>query len=105
MKTAKDELVARIAATVVGQAEAASIAQARRKRLEDMSAYDCLLRGLELHRLGGVTRDNPAEAVKWFDRAIELDPAMRERITTGDTPSVSWGTTGGPLRITMKLSS
>ena len=69
-----DELVARIAATIVGRVEAAGIAVARRKRPEDMEAYDCLLRGLEYHRLGGVTADNIREAVKWFERAIELDP-------------------------------
>lgn len=69
-----DDLVARIAATIVGQVEAAGITAARRKRPQDLSAYDCLLRGLEHHRLGGVTDDNLREAVKWFDRAIELDP-------------------------------
>ena len=69
-----DDLVARIAATVVGQVEPAGIAEARRKRPEDLEAYDCLLRGLEHHRLGGVTEDNLREAVKWFERAIELDP-------------------------------
>ena len=69
-----DELVARIAATIVGQVEAAGIAEARRKRPEDLEAYDCLLRGLEHHRLGGVTEDNIREAVTWFERAIELDP-------------------------------
>ncbi len=69
-----DELVARITATIVGRVEAVGIAVARRKRPEDMEAYDCLLRGLEYHRLGGVTADNIREAVKWFERAIELDP-------------------------------
>jgi len=69
-----DELVGRIAATIVGQVEAAGIAEARQKRPTDLSAYDCLLRGLEHHRLGGVTEDHIREAVKWFDRAIELDP-------------------------------
>lgn len=69
-----DELGSRIAATIVGQIESADIAEARRKRPEDMEAYDCLLRGLEYHRLGGVTEDNIRQAVKWFERAIELDP-------------------------------
>jgi TolB-like protein/class 3 adenylate cyclase len=69
-----DELVARIAATIFGQVEAAGIAEARRKPPEHMTAYDCLLRGLEYHRLGGVTKDNPRQAVEWFERAIESDP-------------------------------
>jgi TolB-like protein/class 3 adenylate cyclase len=69
-----DELVARIAGTIFGQVEAAGIADARRKPPEHMTAYDCLLRGLEYHRLGGVTKDNPKHAVEWFERAIESDP-------------------------------
>jgi tetratricopeptide (TPR) repeat protein len=69
-----DELVARIAATIFGQVEAAGIAEARRKPPEHMTAYDYLLRGLEYHRLGGVTKDNPKQAVEWFERAIESDP-------------------------------
>ena len=46
-----DELIARIAATIVGQVQEADIAEARRKLPENMTAYDCLLRGLEHHRL------------------------------------------------------
>jgi TolB-like protein len=69
-----DELAARIAATVVGQVEAAGIAEVRRKRPEDMAAYDYLLKGLEHHRLGGVTEGHIREAVKWFERAIDADP-------------------------------
>ncbi|MEX0923266.1 MAG: adenylate/guanylate cyclase domain-containing protein [Rhodovibrionaceae bacterium] len=69
-----EELATRIAATVVGQVEAAGIAEARRKRPDDMEAYDFLLKGLEHHRLGGVTEGNIREAVGWFERAIEADP-------------------------------
>jgi adenylate cyclase len=69
-----DEIVAQIAATVIGRLEEADIAAARRQRPETMSAYECHLRGLEFHRLGGVTDDNLREAVRWFDRAIEADP-------------------------------
>jgi adenylate cyclase len=69
-----DELVSRIVGTIVGRVEAADMAEARRKRPEDMTAYDCLLRGLEYHRLGVVTPDNERKAVKWFERAIAADP-------------------------------
>jgi tetratricopeptide (TPR) repeat protein len=68
-----DELVAQVAATVTGRLEEADIAVARRQRPESMSAYECHLRGLEFHRLGGVTDDNLREAVKWFERAIQAD--------------------------------
>ena len=69
-----DELVARIAATTVGQVETAAIAAARRKRPEDMTAYEFLLRGLECHRRGGVTLENEREAAMWFQRSIDADP-------------------------------
>ena len=69
-----DELVSRIVGTIVGRVEAADMQEARRKRPEERTAYDYMLRGLEHHRLGGVTVDNIKEAVKWFDRAIETDP-------------------------------
>lgn len=69
-----DEIVSHIAATVTGRVEDADIAAARRQRPESMSAYECHLRGLEFHRLGGVTDENLVEAVKWFDRAIKADP-------------------------------
>jgi len=69
-----DELVSRIVGTIVGRVEAADMKEARRKRPEELTAYDYMLRGLEHHRLGGVTVDNIKEAVKWFDRAIETDP-------------------------------
>lgn len=69
-----DELVGRIAATIVGRVQEAGIVEARRKLPEDMTAYDYLLRGLDHHRLGGVTQENSREAVRWFERAIEADP-------------------------------
>jgi adenylate cyclase len=63
-----------VAATVVGRVEAADIAEARRKPPSDMTAYDCLLRGLEYHRQGDVTVETLCKATEWFDRAIEADP-------------------------------
>ena len=71
---ALDETVARIAATVVGRMEEASLIAARRRPPENYQAFECLLRGIDHHRLGGVTDDNAREAVKWFTRAIEADP-------------------------------
>ena len=69
-----DDLVSRIASTVLGRIEEADIATARRMKPESMTAYECHLRGLEYHRLGGVTDDNLRQAVAWFERAIEADP-------------------------------
>ena len=69
-----DRTAAKIAATVFGRLEDASMITARRKQPENMSAFECLLRGIDHHRLGGVLEEHSREAVKWFTRAIELDP-------------------------------
>lgn len=68
-----DGTVARIAATVSGRMEDAAMV-ARRKPPENMTAFGCLLRGLDHHRLGGVTDDNARQAVGWLSKAIEADP-------------------------------
>jgi class 3 adenylate cyclase/TolB-like protein/Flp pilus assembly protein TadD len=69
-----DTTAAKIAATVVGRLEDAGMISARRKQPENMSAFECLLRGIDHHRLGGVLEKHSREAVDWFSRAIELDP-------------------------------
>jgi TolB-like protein len=75
-----DELVSHIVGTIIGRVEAADMAEARRKRPEDMTAYDYLLRGLEYNRLGGVTCAaswlpdfDLDENMTYIRRAIELD--------------------------------
>ncbi len=70
----QDEIVGSIVSTVVGRMELDAAASARRKKPKDMAAYDCLMRGLEHHRLGGVTQTHAEQAVAWFDRALEKDP-------------------------------
>ena len=70
----QDEIVGSIVSTVVGRMELDAAAAARRKKPKDMAAYDCVMRGLEYHRLGGVTQTQAEEAVAWFNRAVEKDP-------------------------------
>ncbi len=69
-----DDLASRIASTVLGRIEESDIAAARRVKPESMTAYECHLRGLEFHRLGGITDDNLRLATEWFKRAVEVDP-------------------------------
>ena len=68
-----DELVSRIASTVLGRIEESDIVAARRIKPESMTAYEFYLRGLEYHRLGGVVDENLRQATHWFQRAIEAD--------------------------------
>jgi TolB-like protein len=69
----QDEIAAHIVSTVAGRVETTLLGAAKRKRPADLSAYDCLLRGLEHHRLGGATLNDARSAVEWFDKAIEID--------------------------------
>jgi adenylate cyclase len=70
----QDELITKIAALVGGRIERQAAASATRKRPDDMLAYDCLMRGLEFHRSGGITRENAEQALHWLDEAIKRDP-------------------------------
>jgi class 3 adenylate cyclase/TolB-like protein len=69
-----DDLVARIASTVLGRIEDSDIAAARRAKPESMTAYDYYLRGVAYQRLGSIVDENSRQAIQWFDRAIEADP-------------------------------
>jgi len=71
-----DEVTSRVAATVCGRVFEGSLVAARRKAPENMSALECLYRGLDHHRMGAVSEEHTREAVRWFDRAIELDPGF-----------------------------
>ena len=70
----QDDMVAKISAAVAGRVERESEKSARAKPTEDMEAYDCLKRGLHHHRIGGVTRENAEEAMRWLEKALEKDP-------------------------------
>jgi DNA-binding winged helix-turn-helix (wHTH) protein/tetratricopeptide (TPR) repeat protein len=47
---------------------------ARRKPARNLSAYECLLRGLQIYKWGVNSIDGAGQARFWFERAIELDP-------------------------------
>ena len=68
-----DELVSRVASTVLGRIEESDIVATRRLKPELMTAYEFYLRGLEYHRLGGVVDENLRQATRWFEKAIEAD--------------------------------
>ncbi|MEE4237283.1 MAG: adenylate/guanylate cyclase domain-containing protein [Anderseniella sp.] len=70
----QDDLVGKIVSSVAGQIERQVAATAQRKRPNDLEAYECFIRGLSHHRIGGVTRENAEQAVHWFDEALKRDP-------------------------------
>jgi adenylate cyclase len=67
----QDELVATIAATLIGRIEAASLERARRKPTGDLAAYDFVLQGMD--RLAAYGPEANAAARRLFESAIALD--------------------------------
>ncbi|KFG70609.1 tetratricopeptide repeat protein [Microvirga sp. BSC39] len=103
-----DKTAARIAATVFGRMEDGGMVTARRKPPENMSAFECFLRGLEHHRLGGVLEEHSREAVTWFTRAVELDPnygtAYAWRVcAASDLPEFSYPESEPDIRRALEL--
>jgi len=70
----QDELAKSIVSMVAGRMERETLVSIKKKKPADMYAYECLLRGLEYHRLGGVTQESAEQALHWFSTAIEKDP-------------------------------
>jgi tetratricopeptide (TPR) repeat protein len=64
--------VARVAAALAIHTDEARLAIARRKPLVSLEAYECWLRGRECLQRGTVEAD--AEARRFFERALEIDP-------------------------------
>jgi TolB-like protein len=73
----QDELVGEIASSVPGQLAVAAIQRARRRPVDNLSAYDCVLRGEWL-----INRDYGShEALALFERAIKIDPQCARAYT------------------------
>ena len=68
----EDEIASRVAGALRPSIWDAEIALARRKRPENMAAYDLVLRSLP--HLWAHRQEDNAEAIKLLDRALELDP-------------------------------
>jgi TolB-like protein/DNA-binding SARP family transcriptional activator len=70
--TVQDEVVQMIVAKVAGQLELAEARRVRRKRTENLAAYDCHLRGLA--SVHSDERKELAQARAWFEKSAQLDP-------------------------------
>jgi TolB-like protein len=73
----QDELVGEIASSVPGQLAVAAIQRAQRRPVDNLSAYDCVMRGEWL-----LNRDYGSyEALALFERAIKIDPQCARAYT------------------------
>jgi TolB-like protein len=69
--TVQDELVHEIVAAIPGQLNLVALQSARRRSIDNMSAYDLLLKGEWVTNQQGYNTQEPRTL---FERAIELDP-------------------------------
>ena len=68
----QDQVTAKVVSSIAPKLEQAEIERARRKPTGSLDAYDYYLRGVaEVHRW---TRDANRDALRYFYRAIEIDP-------------------------------
>ena len=67
----QDEMTRAIVATLPGRVEAATHDRAKRKRTDNLAAYECVLAAKVLHHRS--VREDNAEAQQLLDRALELD--------------------------------
>jgi len=74
----QDDVVQSIVGSIAGQVYGAAFEKVRRKRTENMGAYDCYLRGLAIDQSTGPDVD--IECGRWYEKAVELDPDYAEAV-------------------------
>ena len=70
----QDQIAEQIVSTIVGRVESDALETIKSKRPENMGAYELVLKGLDYARKGNVIKENTENAVKFFEKAIDLDP-------------------------------
>src|SRR5262245_26374684 len=70
----QDHIAAQVAGTMQPAIRHKELDLGRRTPPNNLAAYDCVLRGIAIHKSGHATTEEAHEAVAWFDRALELDP-------------------------------
>ncbi|MBU26131.1 MAG: adenylate/guanylate cyclase domain-containing protein [Gammaproteobacteria bacterium] len=68
----QDEIVRTITISLLGEIEISSLQRSKRKATENISSYEYLLRGKEMHHR--FEKEANKQALKFFDKAVEADP-------------------------------
>jgi TolB-like protein/DNA-binding winged helix-turn-helix (wHTH) protein len=71
---AQDDVVANIVGNLFSRLHDYQMSVARQKPTNNLSAYDCVLRGLKIYKSGHVAESEAKQTLFWLDRAVELDP-------------------------------
>ena len=67
----QDEIVGKIGSELLGEIEISSLNRVQRKPTEDMTSYEHLIKGKQMHHKS--TREGATKAIEYFDKAIEAD--------------------------------
>ena len=70
----RDNVVSTIVGNLFSQLHQHQMAAARKKPANNLTAYECLLRGLNIYKLGDVGIEESKQALYWFDKTLEHDP-------------------------------
>ena len=71
---AQADAIAKIVSSLKQGLNSSLLSELRGKSTRSLSAYDCMLRGLNIYKWGVSSMEEAEQARFWFDRAIELDP-------------------------------
>ena len=103
---AQDEVAHAIVTALPGQIQKAVLERTERKRTENMTAYDCLLRGNWHYQQ--FTHDDLFEAIRLYRKAIEIDPhfahAYARLADTYNTVETQGWETNATLHETMEIA-
>lgn len=72
----QDEITETVVSTIAGRLQKIEITRAKKKSTENLTAYEFLLRGLDIHKSGWVNPERAQLAFDFFSRAVVLDPGF-----------------------------
>ncbi len=88
----QDEISETVASTLVGRLQKIGTARAQAKKSDSLTAYEYLLRGLDLHKSGVITPESAQLAYEAFTEATEEDPGFaRAHAWRACSYSRTWG--------------
>ncbi len=70
----RDNVVSKIVGNLFSQLHQHQMAAASKKPADNLSAYECLLRGLYFYKIGDVSMEESKQAFYWFNKTLEHDP-------------------------------
>ena len=101
----KDAAYRIVSALVQGLTEH-QMSVARQKPTSSLSAYECLLRGLQIYKWGINSLEEGRQAMFWFERAVELDPGFaRAQAWRACCHSCFWSSPPTDEEVTSSLQS